>query len=35
MQIFKKETFLNKRGAFEKQGQRYTCKIYLVQEIEM
>ena len=24
---------LNKRGAFEKDGQRYTCKIYLVQEV--
>ena len=24
---------LNKRGAFEKEGQRYTCKIYLVQEV--
>ncbi len=24
---------LNKRGAFEKEGQRYTCKIYLVEEV--
>ena len=24
---------LNKRGAFEKEGQRFTCKIYLVQEV--
>ena len=24
---------LNKRGAFEKEGQRYTCKIYLVEDI--
>jgi hypothetical protein len=24
---------LNKRGAFEKEGQRFTCKIYLVDEV--
>jgi hypothetical protein len=24
---------LNKRGAFEKEGQRFTCKIYLVEEV--
>ena len=24
---------LNKRGSFEKEGQRYTCKIYLVEEV--
>jgi predicted aldo/keto reductase-like oxidoreductase len=24
---------LNKRGAFEKEGQRYTCKTYLVEEV--
>jgi hypothetical protein len=24
---------LNERGAFEKEGQRFTCKIYLVEEV--
>ena len=24
---------LNKRGAFEKEGQRFTCKIFLVDEV--
>jgi hypothetical protein len=24
---------LNKRGAFEKEGQRFTCKIYLVDKV--
>ena len=24
---------LNKRGTFEKEGQRFTCKIYLVEEV--
>ena len=24
---------LNKRGAFEKEGQRFTCKIYLVDQV--
>ena len=24
---------LNKRGAFEKEGQRFTCKVYLVEEV--
>jgi hypothetical protein len=24
---------LNQRGAFEKEGQRFTCKIYLVEEV--
>ena len=24
---------LNNRGAFEKEGQRFTCKIYLVDEV--
>ena len=24
---------LNKRGAFEKEGQRFTCKIYLVEDV--
>ena len=26
-------SLLNKRGAFEKEGQRFTCKIYLVDEV--
>jgi hypothetical protein len=24
---------LNKRGAFEKEGQRFTCKLYLVDDV--
>jgi hypothetical protein len=24
---------LNKRGAFEKEGQRYTCKVFLVEQV--
>ena len=24
---------LNKRGTFEKEGQRFTCKTYLVEEV--
>jgi hypothetical protein len=24
---------LNKKGAFETEGQRFTCKIYLVEEV--
>ena len=26
---------LNQRGAFDKEGQRFTCKIYLVEEVAL